>query len=93
MKLTEAQVRLLSEVAKHEGDLFRSFDVYGPKPDGYWWHWRQGLPVTRRTAEILTERKFIALSDETRPYGGRRIATASITDLGRAALAQQGSKP
>lgn len=40
MKLTEAQRRLLSDVAKHDGDLMRSFDVYGPKPDGYWWHWR-----------------------------------------------------
>lgn len=89
LRLTEAQTRILSDIAK--GDcLMRAFDVYGPKPDGYWWHWQQGAPVTRRSAEKLIECGVIALSDEVRPYSGRRIATASITPAGRALLSSSG---
>ena len=93
MKLTEAQRRLLSDVAKHDGDLMRSFDVYGPKPDGYWWHWRhcgQANDPSRRTAEILVETGLVFLSAETRPYSGRRQSSATITPAGRAALEQEG---
>lgn len=85
MKLSEAQRRVLTDVANGH-DLTRHFDVYGPKPDGHWWQWRQGAPVARRTAEALIERGAIKLADETRPYSGHRIAKAAITEAGRAAL-------
>lgn len=89
MKLSEAQRRLLSNVACHDGDLMRSFDVYGPKPDGYWWHWRlrgQAGHPQRRTAEFLLKAGLIFLSTETRPYSGRRQSNATITPAGRASL-------
>lgn len=86
MRLTPAQLSVLSDVAKGER-LLRVFDVYGPKPDGCWWEWQKGAPVKRRTAEALIERGALITGEEMRPYSGRRVAEAVVTDAGRAALA------
>lgn len=79
MKLTKAQIRVLSAI-----DLLglkRVFDVWAGT------YWKQGVvKVASRTAEVLHEKGLITIGEDVRMHSGHRVASAEITEAGRAIL-------
>jgi len=84
-KLSKAQSALLDHLRRGEV-LVRLWDVWGPRPDGYWWELRvrapagAGCKVGKRTAEALERSGWIVGGEERRPYGGHRERPYTIAE-------------